>query len=113
MKHNPPEVKSINEDISVYFYTEKEKGYHYFILTLDNAVAFFRQIKKASETNHKIINVPIFNKMMDKKGTMKFHKEDLEKIRPLLADELNYRTGKKERPPNLDTPDWRKVLGEK
>ena len=112
INHNPPEVKSVGDMIQIYFYVKKECGYHCLGLTLENAVAFFKKIRKACESEHEVMNVPIFTEIMDNKGTMKFYKEDLELIRPLLANELNYRTGKKERPPDPDKPDWRKVLGQ-
>lgn len=110
MIRNNAEVKSRGELITVYFYVDKKKGYHCFSLTLDNAIDFFRQVKKACESEHELLKVPIFTTMMDSKGTMEFYKEDLEVIRPLLADELNYRTGKKPRPEDPNKPDWRKVL---
>lgn len=109
---NPPEVKSVGKLLQIYFYSKKSGGYHCLGLTIENAIDFFKQIKKACASEHEVLNVPIFTQMMDSKGKMMFYKEELEIIRPLLANELNYRTGKKERPPDLNKPDWRKIIGQ-
>jgi hypothetical protein len=94
--------------VKVYFYTEKGKGYHCFLLRKENAIKFFGQVKKMCEGDKDCYEVPLetFFGNEDCVNKTKFYKEDMIKLRPVLAEELNYITGKKERPPkqnfNLD-----------
>ena len=73
-------------------------GYWCQSFTVDNAVSFFRAIKKLCAMDAEKAMIPMHTQITDKKGNYLFWKADAELLRPHLAKELNYATGKKERP---------------
>lgn len=84
--------------LTVNYYSKNAKGYMVLGFTVENAISFFKSIKKLCESDKEKDEFFVSTVLSDGKSKITMYREDACGIRPILAEELNFITGKKKRP---------------